>query len=355
MRKFIKEISALIASVSVGTAAAALISTASEENAKPVKTSSAPIETTTEIDIPLGGVTVPPDTTTLIMGGMMPPDKTEPDTEEFPPTAGIPMPTDGYIEPTTEEYPPLEGIPMVPDEYIEPTTEEYPPLEGIPMVPDEYIEPTTEEFPPLAGEPLPPDEFIEPTTEEFPPLSGAPLPPDEFIEPTTEEIIPPLAGDVAPPDGDINGDGSFNVADVVSFQKGLLNPDEMPDNWYAADLCFDGELDVFDLVAMKQKLVDTVLSDKQLISSTDIIALSEKGYALTWADLEKFECKDIGSGMYVMEYKLKDMNGRFLFTVGGTDSEIIYAVLETADGNNYIDIREGGDILAFISRYNPPV
>lgn len=334
MRKFIKEISALIASVSVGTAAAALISTASEENAKPVKTSSAPIETTTEIDIPLGGVTVPPDTTTLIMGGMMPPDKTEPDTEEFPPTAGIPMPTDGYIEPTTEEFPPLEGIPMVPDE---------------------YIEPTTEEFPPLAGEPLPPDEFIEPTTEEFPPLSGAPLPPDEFIEPTTEEIIPPLAGDVAPPDGDINGDGSFNVADVVSFQKGLLNPDEMPDNWYAADLCFDGELDVFDLVAMKQKLVDTVLSDKQLISSTDIIELSEKGYDLTWADLEKFECKDIGSGMYVMEYKLKDMNGRFLFTVGGTDSEIIYAVLETADGNDYIDIREGGDILAFISRYNPPV
>jgi len=291
MRKFIKEISALIASVSVGTAAAALISTASEENAKPVKTSSAPIETTTEIDIPLGGVTVPPDTTTLIMGGMMPPDKTEPDTEEFPP------------------------------------------LGGIPMVPDEYIEPTTEEFPPLGGVPLPPDEFIEPTTEE----------------------IPPLAGDVAPPDGDINGDGSFNVADVVSFQKGLLNPDEMPDNWYAADLCFDGELDVFDLVAMKRKLVDTVLSDKQLISSTDIIELSEKGYALTWADLEKFECKDIGSGMYVMEYKLKDMNGRFLFTVGGTDSEIIYAVLETADGNNYIDIREGGDILAFISRYNPPV
>jgi len=333
MRKFIKEISALIASVSVGTAAAALISTASEENAKPVKTSSAPIETTTEIDIPLGGVTVPPDTTTLIMGGMMPPDKTEPDTEEFPP---------------------LGGIPMVPDEYIEPTTEEFPPLEGIPMVPDEYIEPTTEEFPPLAGEPLPPDEFIEPTTEEFPPLGGVPLPPDEFIEPTTEEI-PPLAGDVAPPDGDINGDGSFNVADVVSFQKGLLNPDEMPDNWYAADLCFDGELDVFDLVAMKRKLVDTVLSDKQLISSTDIIELSEKGYALTWADLEKFECKDIGSGMYVMEYKLKDMNGRFLFTVGGTDSEIIYAVLETADGNNYIDIREGGDILAFISRYNPPV
>ena len=313
MRKFIKEISALIASVSVGTAAAALISTASEENAKPVKTSSAPIETTTEIDIPLGGVTVPPDTTTLIMGGMMPPDNTESDTEEFPPLAGEPLPPDEFIEPTTEEFPPLEGIPMVPDEYIEPTTEE------------------------------------------FPPLGGVPLPPDEFIEPTTEEIIPPLAGDVAPPDGDINGDGSFNVADVVSFQKGLLNPDEMPDNWYAADLCFDGELDVFDLVAMKQKLVDTVLSDKQLISSTDIIELSEKGYDLTWADLEKFECKDIGSGMYVMEYKLKDMNGRFLFTVGGTDSEIIYAVLETADGNNYIDIREGGDILAFISRYNPPV
>lgn len=310
MRKFIKEISALIASVSVGTAAAAAISTASENTIQTSETSAIPVETTTEEFIPLGGVTVPPDTT-LIMGGMMPPDNTEPATEEIPPLGGVPLP---------------------PDEYIEPTTDEFPPLEGIPMMPDEYIEATTEEIPPLAGEPMPPDEYIESTT----------------------EVIPPLAGDVAPPDGDINHDGSFNTADVVTFQNGLLNPSEMPVDWYNADLYNDGQLDVFDLVMMKRKLVDTVLSDKQLISSTDIIELSEKGYDLTWADLEEYKCEDIGSGLIVMEYKFKDMNGRFRFIVGGTNDEIIYARLETANGSDSIDIREDEDVLAFISRYNPP-
>ena len=130
---------------------------------------------------------------------------------------------------------------------------------GVPMISDESIEPTTvEEIPPLVGDPLPPDEFIEPTTvEEIPPLAGEPLPPDEFIEPTTVEEIPPLVGDIAPSDGDANDDGLFNIADVVSLQKWLLNaPDAELYNWTAADLCMDGKLDVFDLTLMKKALLE---------------------------------------------------------------------------------------------------
>lgn len=70
------------------------------------------------------------------------------------------------------------GVPMISDEFIEIPTEEIPPLAGDPLPPDEFIEIPTEEIPPLAGEPLPPDEFIEPTTEEMPPLSGDIAPPD---------------------------------------------------------------------------------------------------------------------------------------------------------------------------------
>lgn len=128
---------------------------------------------------------------------------------------------------------------------------------GVPMISDEFVEIPTEEIPPLAGEPLPPDEFIEPTTEEMPPLGGVDMPPNEFIETPTEEDIPPLAGDIAPPDGDVNGDGSLSVADVVSLQKWLLNaPDAELHNWRAADLCEDGKLDVFDLTLMKKALVE---------------------------------------------------------------------------------------------------
>ena len=54
----------------------------------------------------------------------------------------------------------------------------------------------------------------------------------------------------------MNGDGAFNVSDVVLLQKWLLaTPDTNIVNWEAADLCKDGRLDVFDLCLAKQELI----------------------------------------------------------------------------------------------------
>lgn len=56
--------------------------------------------------------------------------------------------------------------------------------------------------------------------------------------------------------GDINADGTLNVADVVLLQKWLLGvPDATLVDWKAADLCEDERLDVFDLCLMKRELV----------------------------------------------------------------------------------------------------
>lgn len=58
--------------------------------------------------------------------------------------------------------------------------------------------------------------------------------------------------------GDVNNDGTFNVADVVLLQKWLLAvPDVKLANWKAADLCEDGKLDVFDLCLMKRLLLNS--------------------------------------------------------------------------------------------------
>ena len=57
--------------------------------------------------------------------------------------------------------------------------------------------------------------------------------------------------------GDVNNDGSFNIADAVLLQKWLLAvPDTELSDWKAADLCEDGVLNVFDLCAMRQELTN---------------------------------------------------------------------------------------------------
>lgn len=56
--------------------------------------------------------------------------------------------------------------------------------------------------------------------------------------------------------GDVNGDGAFEISDVVLLGKWLLTaPDTELANGEAADICRDGSLDVFDLVAMKRALI----------------------------------------------------------------------------------------------------
>ena len=55
--------------------------------------------------------------------------------------------------------------------------------------------------------------------------------------------------------GDVNADGKFDIADIVTLQKWLLAvPGVQLADWKAADLYADGKVDVFDLCMMRQKL-----------------------------------------------------------------------------------------------------
>lgn len=56
--------------------------------------------------------------------------------------------------------------------------------------------------------------------------------------------------------GDVNADGTFDIADVVLLQKWLLAvPNTHLPIWQAADLCEDNKLDVFDLCLMKREMI----------------------------------------------------------------------------------------------------
>ena len=71
--------------------------------------------------------------------------------------------------------------------------------------------------------------------------------------------------------GDVNVDGKFDIADVVTLQKWLLAVSDIElANWEAADLCEDGKLNVFDLCVMKQKLISgEVTSNEVYVENTD--------------------------------------------------------------------------------------
>ena len=229
MRKFTKEISALLASVAVSTAALTGAVAASSETEQPNEAGSA--AKTTTVTTTTTGVTC--------IGTEM---RTTPPTEEmYKIGTEITQPVI-FTEPT---YPMGTWV-------AEPTTEAMP--EETYPIGTWIAEPTTTEA--TTEETYPIGTWIaEPTTttKEMPPLAGVPMPPDDLIEPTT---LPPLLGDIAPVDGDLDADGLFGVTDIVVFQKWLLAvPDTKIYDWSAADLYPDGTLDVFDLFLMKQKLL----------------------------------------------------------------------------------------------------
>lgn len=61
------------------------------------------------------------------------------------------------------------------------------------------------------------------------------------------------------PKGDVNADGEFNIADIITLQKWILDvPNSELKDWQSADLCKDGKIDVFDLCVMKRMLTESV-------------------------------------------------------------------------------------------------
>lgn len=61
-----------------------------------------------------------------------------------------------------------------------------------------------------------------------------------------------------PPQGDVNGDFIFNLADIVMFQRWLNGKDNSVIINSGADANGDGKFDVFDLIAMRKKLISCI-------------------------------------------------------------------------------------------------
>ena len=125
---------------------------------------------------------------------------------------------------------------------------------------------------------------------------------------------------VTKPTGDVNDDGEFNVSDIVTFQKWLLNVQNTElKNWKAADFCFDGKLDIFDLTRMKKELVKkkytNYVEPDILRTFGSPFVVMEDGLKLYLGPDESFNVIDtINKGTRLPESGYNNNNNEWVFT-----------------------------------------
>ena len=90
------------------------------------------------------------------------------------------------------------------------------------------------------------------------------------------------------------------------------------------------------------------------LSLDDVMALSGKGYDLSWSDFEGFDYDETGSGLYIRVYGI---NGKYEVWIGGqgepdqNDPPMYIYLTLTRDREQRIDIRDGG-VAAFIEQHS---
>ena len=93
-----------------------------------------------------------------------------------------------------------------------------------------------------------------------------------------------------------------------------------------------GDVEIADVKAPSSE------TQKSLITVDDILGLSKKAEALTWSDFEKYAHIDVGSGLIVWEFKIKDDSSKLFIGGGRLEEKPIYISLELSNGNS-LDVR----------------
>lgn len=82
----------------------------------------------------------------------------------------------------------------------------------------------------------------------------------------------------------------------------------------------------------------------------DVITLSQKGEELTWSDFEQYQGREIGSGLYIMQYEIDEL---FEVLIGGVSYNVkpMYIYLQVNnEADDFIDIRTE-NVSAFIEAH----
>lgn len=110
----------------------------------------------------------------------------------------------------------------------------------------------------------------------------------------------------------------------------------------------ESEAELADAIVKNARISFEPDNEKINLTIERVIRLAEnKGEELTWSDFEMYTGKDIGSGLYIMNYEIDETFDLMVGGVPGTEPMYIRLVTKT-NRDNYIDIRTE-DVEKFIS------
>ena len=146
----------------------------------------------------------------------------------------------------------------------------------------------------------------------------------------------------------VDGSPELKSSNKFSLSAKKFPDDIKPKAGMKLEITYNGDIletypaqfgNVQKIVAVKD---DKVKDDATLLKGTkdmtlnDVMRLAEKGNELDWSDFKDYKGRDVGSGLYIWEYKLE---GGFVLDVGGDIMKKPMYILLSHDNDKGIDIR----------------
>lgn len=172
--------------------------------------------------------------------------------------------------------------------------------------------------------------------------------------------------DIKPPkraDHDINCDGDFAVSDIISLQNWLVKNERAAYiNFKAADLCPDGKIDVFDLIAAKKELINdqSSVNESGDISFDIIDQIKRNDFSNTHLEDSTYiirSMSDLDSVTLLNEGKASDITGIDESFFNDKSLVLVYKVSGSSSITNTLDriYSENGILKTEITSISPDI
>ena len=115
-------------------------------------------------------------------------------------------------------------------------------------------------------------------------------------------------------------EGAWELSSSDLFRVPIKNmpPSPEPQVGDIVEITYDGFILESDPAQFSNVLSIRVISQAEKLTLDDVVTLSQKGDALTWSDFERYQGRDIGSGLYIIRYEIDEV---FDVLVGGVPDE----------------------------------